>query len=160
MTNKDNTRASEADQGGSARSVSESQPSHNQVDTLSEFAHLMKSLVQQFRQFNLEDEAYSYDLIGFGDWLEFEYKGNGLATISPEASTGPSNPPSSPPPDTLELDKILDTPDNLKARFVELDLMEQALNSGRDMYKYKLARLKDLEDRLEAALQKKLRGET
>lgn len=38
----------------------------------------------------------------------------------------------------------------VRARFVELDLLEQAINQGRDMYKYKLQRLADLEKRLDA----------
>jgi hypothetical protein len=40
--------------------------------------------------------------------------------------------------------------ENLKARFVEVDLLEQAINSGRDMNAYKLQRLADLEARLQA----------
>jgi len=38
----------------------------------------------------------------------------------------------------------------VRARFVELDLLEQAINQGRDMNKYKLQRLADLEKRLDA----------
>jgi BMFP domain-containing protein YqiC len=41
----------------------------------------------------------------------------------------------------------------IKARFVELDLLEQAINQGRDMNAYKLQRLADLEARLETIQQ-------
>lgn len=42
----------------------------------------------------------------------------------------------------------LETTDCLKARLIELDLLEQALNEGRDMKKYKLQRLTDIKSRL------------
>ena len=45
----------------------------------------------------------------------------------------------------------LETAACLRARLVELDLLEQALNAGRDMQAYKLQRLEDLEARLERA---------
>lgn len=38
-----------------------------------------------------------------------------------------------------------------RARIVELDLLEQAINAGRDISKYKLQRLDDLQKRLEKA---------
>lgn len=127
--NKDNTRASEADQ-------------------------LQTALLEVYREYRYSPVALLIKKLASvaQDHYEADDAVNDLATTNPEAAPDTANLPSSPPPDTLELDKI-------KARFVELDLMEQALNSGRDMYKYKLARLKDLEDRLEAALQKKLQGE-
>ena len=45
----------------------------------------------------------------------------------------------------------LETVDCLDARLVELDLLEQAINAGRDMNAYKLQRLADLKVRLSKA---------
>jgi len=42
----------------------------------------------------------------------------------------------------------LETKECLEARMVELDLLEQALNQRRDLYKFKLQRLADLQERL------------
>lgn len=42
----------------------------------------------------------------------------------------------------------LETIDCLDARLVELDLLEQAINAGRDMSAYKLQRLADLKVRI------------
>lgn len=46
----------------------------------------------------------------------------------------------------------LETLDCIDARMVELDLLEQALNAGRDLSAYKLQRLEDLQKRRNAIL--------
>jgi hypothetical protein len=45
--------------------------------------------------------------------------------------------------------------EQLKARLVELDLFEQAINKKYNMYGFKLSRLSDLEERLAALRQEK-----
>lgn len=40
----------------------------------SEFALQLYRLMQKFKDFNLDNEPYSYDILGFSEWLEFEEK--------------------------------------------------------------------------------------
>lgn len=80
----------------------------------SEFALQLYRLMQKFKDFNLDNEPYSYDILGFSEWLEFEEKvadggssTDGSANTEASCKLAPKAQSEAPSVDD-ELEKILD----------------------------------------------------